>query len=179
MLVRVHYAGLNNFDLETAKGMRNTAITKALKKSVVVSGIEMAGTVETNGTRFSKGDPVVGYTHIFKGPFFHAPCVAVPESNLAIVPDNMSLEGATSIVGGALTSINALERIAHLKSGSRVLITGATGSVGVTGVQLATYLGATVSAVCHSTQTAFARSQGAIHTYAYDNNELPEPGNQF
>ena len=90
---------------------------------------------------------MVGYTHIFKGPFFHAEYVVAPESYLALVPSNVSLEGATSIVGGALTSITALERIAGLKPGSDVLITGATGSVGINGVQLATHIGAAVSAV--------------------------------
>ena len=40
VLVRVQFAGLNNFDLETSKGKRNRAISKALKKAVVVSGIE-------------------------------------------------------------------------------------------------------------------------------------------
>ncbi len=179
ILVRVHYAGLNNFDIETSEGKRNGAVRRALKKSQVVSGIEMAGIAGSDGNQIKKGDRVVGYTHIFNGPFFHAQYVAVPEDQLAIVPENVSLEGATSIVGGALTTISALERIAGLQPGDAILITGATGSVGVTAVQLAAHLGAEVSAVCHSKQGEFARSQGATHVYAYDNNELPETAGQF
>ena len=179
VLVRVHYAGLNYIDLETSNGEHNRGVARALKRTPVVSGIEMAGIAETDGERIQKGDRVFGYTHIFKGPFYHAQWVATPERNLAVVPENASLEGAASVLGGALTSIRALERIARLEAGSRVLVTGATGSVGVTGVQLATHLGAEVAAVCHSSQTEFALSQGASQAYAYDRAELPEPGTGF
>ena len=179
VLVRVHFAGLNYIDLETSRGEHNKAVARALKRSPVASGIEMAGVAETDGERIKKGDRVCGYTQIFKGPFYHAQYVSAPEKNLAVVPESTSLEGATSIIGGALTSINALERIARLNRNHRVLITGATGSVGVTGVQLAAYLNAEVAAVCHSTQCEFALSQGASQAFAYDKSEMPEAQNQF
>ncbi|MGB5809359.1 MAG: NAD(P)-dependent alcohol dehydrogenase [Polyangiales bacterium] len=179
VLVRVHHAALNNFDLETSRGERNKAIRRDAKKNPVLSGIEMAGVAESDGVRIKAGDPVFGYTNIFKGPWFHAQQVALSESKMARVPENFSLEGAASIIGGALTSIAALERIAKLKSGSKLLVTGATGSVGVTATQLATHLGATVSAVCHSSQLDFARAEGASEAYAYDRDELPEAAHQF
>ena len=179
ILVRVEYAALSYLDYETMRGDRNKAITKALKKSHVVSGIEMAGVVENDGKRIKKGDRVFGYTNIFKGPWFHAEYAAISESKLTLVPDGMPNEGAASIVGGALTSISALERIAALQSGQKVLITGATGSVGVTAMQLAKYIGAEITAVCHSSQLPFARAQGASAVYAYDREELPDPRNQF
>jgi len=179
VLVRVHYAGLSYFDVETSQGTRNRAIKSALKKTAVISGIEMAGIVESDGKRFKAGDRVLAYTHIFKGPFFHAEYVAVAESNLAVLPENATLEGAASIVGGALTALNALERVACLEAGSAILITGATGSVGTAGVQLATHLGAEVSAVCHSSQTDFVLTQGALQAYAYDQKELPPSQHQF
>lgn len=177
--VRVHYAGLNYIDLETSNGEHRRAVERALKRSPVVSGIEMAGIAETDGQRINRGDPVFGYTHITRGPFYHAQAVSTPESHLAVVPANMSLEGAASIVGGALTSINALERIAHLERGARVLVTAATGSVGTAALQLSRYLGAEVSAVCHSSQRDFAMSLGASSAFAYDNQELPKPEGQF
>lgn len=179
VLVRVHFAGLNNFDLETSKGKRNRAVARSARKKTIISGVEMAGVSESDGERIKKGDRVMGYTNIFTGPFFHAEYIAVPEGNLAVIPKDVSLEGATSLVGGALTSINALERIAHLKPQDRVLITGATGSVGIASVQLAKHMGATVSALCHSTQRDFALSQGASYVYAYDKAELPEDSGQF
>lgn len=179
VLVRVSYAGLSNFELEASLGKRNRALAKLLKKVPVVSGIEMAGVVVSDGEEFKRGDQVVGYTNIFKGPFFHADSVAVPETNLARIPENMSAQGAVSVVGGALTSITALERIAQVKPGQQILITGATGSVGITAVQLACHLGAQVCGVCHSSQTQFVLQQGASSACAYDKNELPPAQNQF
>ena len=179
VLVRVHYAGLSNLDQENSGGKSNSAMTKALRKSPVISGIEMAGVAENTGQGIKKGDRVFGYTHIWKGPFFHAEYVALPEHNLAVVPDGISLKGAASLVGGALTSINALERIAKLSSNDRVFITGATGSVGATAVQLAAHIGAKVSAVCHSSQLDYVVEQGAAEAYGYDCSELPEANGQF
>jgi len=179
ILVRVHYAALNYFDFEAMRGERNKAISKALKNNIVISGIEMAGIAESDGKKIKKGDLVFGYTNIFKGPWFHAEYVSLSEIKLVQVPESLSLEATTSIIGGALTAIAALERIAELKAGDSVLITGATGSVGITAVQLATHLGATVAAVCHSSQANYARSEGATAVYAYDKQELPRSMNQF
>ena len=177
--VRVHFAGLSHLDLETSRGQHRRLVERALRRSPVVSGIEMAGLAETDGQTIRRGDRVVGYTNISRGPFYHAQLVSTPEKNLAVVPENVSLEGAASIVGGALTSIAAFERIARLEPGSSVLVTAATGSVGTTAVQLARYLDAEVSAVCHSTQREFARSLGAASAFAYDRDELPEAEEQF
>lgn len=179
VLVRVHYAGLSEFDLENYAGKQNRAMARSLKKGPVISGIEMAGVVESDGQQFSRGDKVVGYTNIWRGPFYHTQNVAVPESNLALVPDNHSLEGAASIVGGALTTINALERIAKLQPDDNILISGATGSVGATALQLASHIGSKISAVCHSSRSDFALSQGATDVYSYDKQELPPARNQF
>ena len=91
----------------------------------------------------------------------------------------MTSEGATALVGGAVTSIAALERIARTKPGDKLLVTGATGSVGVTALQLAKHLGAETTAICHSSQRDFARSQGASDALAYDTNEQLPKENQF
>lgn len=171
VLVRISHAALNYLDYENQLGEHNKALRKNLKTSPVVSGIEMAGRVESDGRKFKKGDPVFGYTHIFKGPWFHAEYVALKETNLAHVPEGLTAEGATSIVGGAVTAISALEKLAKTKSGDEVLITGATGSVGITALHLARHLGANVTAVCHSSQKDFARSEGATTVLAYDQND--------
>ena len=179
VLVRECFAGLSNFDRETSQGKRRRGLTRLMKKMPVVSGIEMAGIVEVGSGQFKPGDRVVGYTNIFRGPFFHADYVAIPPSKLTHVPESVSLEGAASIVGGALTSITALERIAGLGTNQQVLVTGATGSVGITAVQLASHLGARVSGICHSSQTSFVTELGAADAFAYDKNEMPSRDNQF
>lgn len=179
VLVRITHAGLNHGDFETWTGKQNKTLLKRLKTNPVLTGIEMGGVAESDGQTIKKGDQVYGYTNIFKGPWFHAEFVAVKESNIAKLPTGMTPEAAAAIVGGAVTSIAALERIAKTKPGDRLLVTGATGSVGVTALQLAHYLGAEVTAICHSSQTSFARDQGATTALAYDANELPPRKNQF
>ncbi|MEM1112997.1 MAG: NAD(P)-dependent alcohol dehydrogenase [Pseudomonadota bacterium] len=179
VLVRVHFAGLSNFDRETSQGKRKRALKRLMKKMPVVSGIEMAGIVEVGNEHFKPGDRVVAYTNVLRGPFFHADYVVVPATKLAHVPDSLSLEGAASIVGGALTSITALERIGSIGAGQNVLVTGATGSVGSTAVQLASHLGARVTGVCHSSKTGLLIEIGAAAAFAYDNNEKPPQNEQF
>lgn len=100
VLVRVSYAGLSNFERETSEGKRNRSLARLKKRMPVVSGIEMAGVVARGTDKFKSGDSVVGYTNIFRGPFCHADYVAVPECKLACIPENISLQGAASIVCG-------------------------------------------------------------------------------
>jgi len=179
ILVRVTHAGLNHGDYETYIGKQNKTLDKRLKTNPVLTGIEMAGIAETSGKRIKTGDLVYGYTNIFKGPWFHAEFVALKEDNISRLPNGMTSEGAAALVGGAVTSIAALERIAKTKAGDKLLVTGATGSVGVTALQLAMYLGAEVTAICHSSQRDFARSQGATAALAYDTDEQLPKENQF
>ncbi len=179
VLVRITHAGLNHGDFETWTGKQNKTLLKRLKTNPVMTGIEMGGVAESDGKSIKKGDQLYGYTNIFKGPWFHTEYVAIKEANIAKLPTGMTPEGAAAIVGGAVTSIAALERIAKTKPGDNVLITGATGSVGVTALQLARHLGAEVTAICHSSQTDFARDQGAAVALAYDANEFPRKEKQF
>lgn len=179
VLVRITHAGLNHGDFETWTGRQNKALKKRLKSSPVLTGIEMAGIAESDGRAIRKGDQVYGYTNIFKGPWFHAEFVALKEANMAKLPTGMLPEGAGALVGGAVTSIAALERIAKTKPGDRLLVTGATGSVGVTALQLAKHLKAEVTAICHSSQRDFALSQGAATALAYDTKEQLPKENQF
>ncbi len=179
VLVRITHAGLNHGDYETWTGKQNKTLHKRLKTSPVLTGIEMAGVAESDGKTIKKGDLVYGYTNIFKGPWFHGEFVALKETNLAKLPTGMTPEGAAALVGGAVTSIAALERIAKTKPGDQLLVTGATGSVGVTALQLAKHLGVMVTAICHSSQVDFARSQGAATALAYDTREQLPQENQF
>lgn len=70
ILVRIEYAGLSHFDFEVMNGELNNQLAKQLVKSEIVSGIEMAGVAETDGKSIRKGDRVVGYANIFRGPRF-------------------------------------------------------------------------------------------------------------
>jgi len=179
VLVRIDYAGLSHFDFEVMSGELNKQLAKQLSKNKIVSGIEMAGIAETDGETIRKGDRVVGYANIFKGPRFHADYVTLSENKMIVLPEDWSTQHAAAIIGGGVTVIAAFERIAKLKKEDRVLITGASGAVGILGVQLARHLGADVTATCNSMQVDAVLKAGAHNVFAYDKNETWSPTEKY
>ncbi len=122
-----------------------------------ILGMELAGQVEAVGasvTEFKVGDHVFGVT----GFGAHAEFVCVRESSpLAHKPTGMTVEEAAAVCDGASLALACLRK-ADLRKGRRVLIYGASGSVGTAGVQLAKYFGADVTAVCNSKNLELVRS---------------------
>jgi NADPH:quinone reductase-like Zn-dependent oxidoreductase len=124
-----------------------------------VLGLEFAGVVEEVGrsvTSFEVGDRVFG---IRKGS--HAEYVCVPEQGLiAHMPDGMPFEEAAAVCDGMCEAMGAL-RAGRVGPGTRLLVYGASGSLGTGAVQLGSYLGAHVTAVCGSNAVDLVRSLGA------------------
>jgi NADPH:quinone reductase-like Zn-dependent oxidoreductase len=98
----------------------------------------------------------------------HAEYVAVQET-AAIVhkPVRLSDEQAAAIPFGANSALAFLRDFAKLSAGERVLIVGASGSVGVWALQLARHFGAEVTAVCSARNAELVRSLGAHHVVDY------------
>ena len=128
-----------------------------------VLGTELAGEVERVGrhvTRFKKGDRIVASTGMSGGG--HAEYACLPEDgSLALKPDSLSWEEAVAIPFGANTALYFLENLGHIQSGQRLLIIGASGSIGSAAVQLAKHFGANVTAVCSGANSQMVKSLGA------------------
>lgn len=142
-------------------------------------GEELAGEVVAVGsavTKFKPGDRVFGTA----GPTFgaNADYVCVSQSGvLAPMPANLSYEQAASCVDGVLTALPFLRDTGQLQAGQRVLIYGASGSVGAAAVQVAAQLGAEVTGVCSGTNLQLVESLGARRVIDYTRQEftaLPE-----
>jgi NADPH:quinone reductase-like Zn-dependent oxidoreductase len=91
----------------------------------------------------------------------HAEFVSVRETGpIAHMPDAITFEEAAAVSDGAILALNAMSPVS-VGRGTKILVYGASGSIGTAGVQLAKHFGAEVTAVCDTKHVELARSLGA------------------
>jgi NADPH:quinone reductase-like Zn-dependent oxidoreductase len=169
--VRVHAASIGAADSAGRSGTpwfaRLAFGMRAPKRPVL--GSDFAGVVDAVGpgvTRFAVGDRVFGATGVDAGA--HAELLIVAESGAIVnLPAAVDMTDAAAICDGGLTALPFLRDGGHVRPGARVLVNGASGSVGAAAVQLAKHLGAEVTAVCGPAHVELVRSLGADRVIDY------------
>jgi NADPH:quinone reductase-like Zn-dependent oxidoreductase len=142
-------------------------------------GVELAGEVEAVGsavTDFKVGDQVFGQPRWVGA---HAEFICVRESGaLAHKPAGMSFEDAAAVCDGAIQALDTL-RVAEVQAGRRIVIYGASGSLGTAAVQLARHFSAHVTAVCNTKNVELVRSLGADEVIDYLREDFTKNGQTY
>jgi len=174
VLIKVHASTVTTGDVFLRKLHPLLSIPLRLfgMKMKRTPGHEFAGVVEATGEetkQFKVGDQVFGTT-TGSSVGANAEYVCLPEERetgvLAIKPANISYEEAAAVPVGGMTALNILDK-ANIQNGQKVLIHGASGSVGSFAVQIAKHLGAEVTGVCSTKNVELVRSLGADQVIDY------------
>jgi len=146
-----------------------------------ILGSELAGEVVELGTgvtHFDVGDEVFGVNADHFGAHAEYVCVR-QDAPLAHKPANMTFDEAAAVCDGAILALTNLRRTG-VGPGRRILVYGASGSIGSAAVQLAKrHLGAEVTAVCASHTVDMVRSLGADRVIDYEKEDFTGNGETY
>jgi NADPH2:quinone reductase len=185
VLIRISATTVTTADCMMRRG--DTFLSRILlgllkpKSKFQILGTEFSGKIEAVGNKvkkFNPGDEVFAFRGFGTGCYAQYKCMNETGS-IAIKPNNITYEEAASLVDGATTALFFLKEKGCIQKGQKVLINGASGSIGTFAVQLAKYFGAVVTGVCSTNNTEFVKSLGADKVVDYTKEDFAETGDIY
>ena len=141
-----------------------------LRKPRMRPGQSFAGTVIEIGSEVK--DLKVGNRVCGTVPGAFADLVVVRAKRVAVLPDSVGFDEASTIPVSASTALQAVRKHGQVGAGQKVLIIGASGCVGSFAVQIAVGLGAEVTGVCRGSKKSYVESLGADQVIAYESESI-------
>jgi NADPH:quinone reductase-like Zn-dependent oxidoreductase len=181
VLVQMRASSVNTPDWITVTGvpyvLRVTSGLRRPKKPI--RGIDVAGIVEqagSNVTDLEPGDEVFGsvWSDSLATSGAFAEIAAVPAARAIKKPAGLTFEEAAASVMSGITALAAIRDVGQVQPGSRVLINGASGGVGIFAVQIARALGAEVTGVCSTRNVELVESIGAANVVDYTREDFAD-----
>jgi NADPH:quinone reductase-like Zn-dependent oxidoreductase len=176
VLVAVRAASINAPDWR----LMGSAVLRRLlfaRRKRQTPGADVAGVVETVGrnvTGFKAGDAVFG-----AAPGSFAEYVTAREDMLLVLPQGATFDEAACIAAAGITALQALRDRGNIAPGQKVLINGASGSVGTMAVQIAKSFGAHVTAVCSTHNVDMVRSLRPDRVIDYNKEDFTKEGHRY
>lgn len=171
ILVRIKATSVTaaSIAMRTGKPRFARLFTGMTKPKVAIQGTDLAGEVVAIGKMVKKykvGDEIIAATDLSCGAY--AEYICLKEDNPIVKrPCNMTAAEATGMIDGATTALSFLRDVVLLKAEQKILINGASGSIGTAAIQLAKHFGAEVTAVCSGKNSELVASLGADHVIDY------------
>jgi NADPH:quinone reductase-like Zn-dependent oxidoreductase len=183
VLIKIHATTVTSEDNTFRKGDPFIArfVTGIIRPKKTILGTQLSGDIETVGKdvkRFRVGDQIFAASDAALSA--HAEYICLQDDcAMVIKPANTSYAEAAALCGGELTALSFLRDSGNIRSGQKVLIYGASGSVGTAAVQLARYFGADVTGVCSSANSELVKSLGAGKVIDYTNEDFTRNGQAY
>ena len=169
-----------SFDLPPAMRIPSRLALGMRRPRKPILGMVLSGVVDMIGSRvtqFKVEDKV--YAHTFTRFGAYAEYTCIPEDcAVTKMPSNLTFEEATAIPYGGTLALYYLNKLG-LSKGQKILVYGASGSVGTSAVQLAVYYGARVTGVCSAANSGMVKSLGALDVIDYTKGKITEYTNRY
>lgn len=187
VLIKVMASAVNSGDVRVRALIANPVTRIAIRLVLGITkprkpilGVALAGEIVEIGegvTQFKKGDAVFAMTGMRFGG--HAQYATLSEKScMRLMPKTASFEEAAVLPFGGTTAVHFLQK-AGIKSGQNVMIYGASGAVGSSAVQVAKYLGTSVTAVCSGRHVESVYSIGADTVIDYKKQNYKDQTQQY